>query len=194
MPRQPRKRHVIRDADQLGVMVSPVRHHLLRTLSTLGPVPVRELAERLDRSPESLYYHLRALEGASLVRRHETRVRNGRSEVIWASVARGVYTDPDQTSPDYVEAMQRSASSLLRLADRQVHAALELQKETGSRRPPSLRCMQVHVRLAPAAVRELARRLDDLIAFIEESDDPEAEKMVAVTLASAPIPGARGVD
>ena len=187
MAKRPKQRYVVRDAYQLAAVVSPVRHHLLRTLTTVGPESARELAQRLGRSPESLYYHLRGLEEAGLVVQTETRSRNGRPEAVWSAVARDIYTDPKQTSPEYVEAMQRSAAALLRLAARQVHAALERQRETGGKRPPSVRCMQLHARLSPAAVRELARRLDEVLAFLRDSDDPDAGEMVAVTVTSAPV-------
>ena len=58
---------IIRETRQLATMVSPVRHEILRRLSAIGPCTVREIAESLARSPESLYYHLRALREAELI-------------------------------------------------------------------------------------------------------------------------------
>ena len=63
-----KKQYVIREPEQIEALVSPFRHHLLRTLSSIGPASVRTLARAVGRSPESLYYHLHALEDAGLRR------------------------------------------------------------------------------------------------------------------------------
>ena len=186
MPSRP-KRHVLRKPAELSAVVSPVRHHLLRTLSLLGTASVRELAQELDRSPESLYYHLRALEKAGLVVASGERAVRGRSEALYSTVAEELVTDPAQTSPKYLDAYRRSASALLRLADRQLGAAIERQEEEGTERPVSLRIQQVQARLSPAAQRELARRLDAVIDYALEQDDAERGERVVVTVVSSPL-------
>jgi DNA-binding transcriptional ArsR family regulator len=184
---QPRKRYVLSTALELEAVVSPVRHHVLRALSMLGTCSVKELAQQLGRSPESLYYHLRALQDAGLVIERGERVVQGRSEALYATIAQRLVTDPKQTSPDYIDAFKDSAAALLRLADRQVGTALEHQKESGSTRPISLRIQQVQARLSPKSQRELARRLDDVLQFLYEADDAEQPDRVVVTLVSAPL-------
>ncbi len=183
MPR-PRKRHVLSKASELAAIVSPVRHHLLRTLSLLGTASVRELADELGRSPESLYYHLRALAKIGLV---VERSDPDRTEALYATAAESFVTDPTQTSKGYLDAYRRSASALLRLADRQLGAAIERQQETKSKRPVSLRIQQVQARLSPAAQRELAARLDDIVRFLIDEDDPEQSARVVVTLVGSPL-------
>ena len=87
--------------------------------------------------------------------------------------------------------MRRSASSLIRVADRQVEAALEDQAERGAPRPDNLRCQQVQARLTPASVRELNVLLNTLLDFVQEHDDPDGS-MVSVTIATAPVLRDRG--
>lgn len=182
-----RKRYVLRSAAELEAIVSPVRHHLLRALSMLGRCSVKELAQQLGRSPESLYYHLRALEAAGLVVERGERVVGGRTEALYATIGEQLVTDPKQTSPDYLDAYRNSVAALMRLANRQFANAVEHQKTTGSTRPVSLRTQQVQARLSPASQRELARRLDDVLQFLVEADDPEQSARVVVTLISAPL-------
>jgi len=186
MPRRP-KQYVLREPGELEAIVSPVRHHLIRTLSMLGPVSVKELAAAMGRSAESLYYHLRELEAVGLVIESGERVVRGRPEMLYATVGGKLVTDPEQSSPEYLEAYRRSASALLRLADRQMSAAIETQAEQGKRRDVSLRTQQVQARLSPAAQKELARRLDEILVFVGENDDPEREERVVLTLFSAPL-------
>ena len=149
MPRKTTQ-YILRDARQLEAVVSPVRHQMLRTLSVIGPSTIAELAGHLERSPESLYYHVRALQKVGLIQEVEGRGPKGRREAVFDVIARSLLTDPTQTSSRYIEAMKRSAASLLRLADRQLQRTLDQQKADGSQRPPTYRSMQYHSRLTPA--------------------------------------------
>ncbi|MGA2779183.1 MAG: helix-turn-helix domain-containing protein, partial [Steroidobacteraceae bacterium] len=60
---------VIDDARRIRVLGSPVRTELATTLQALGgAATVAELAQRLGRSADGLYYHLRAMLVAGLLR------------------------------------------------------------------------------------------------------------------------------
>ena len=178
-------RHVIRDPNQLRALVSPLRHHLLRTLSSLGPCPARTLADRLGRAPEGLYYHLRALTKVGLVREEP----GPEGESLFSATAPRIATDPTTSDPDYLTALAKSVSALLRLADRQVTAALDHQASEGTPRHPVLRAQQLRVRLTRTHAREAARRIDDLLQFLVDHDDPDAARAedVAVTMVAAPL-------
>lgn len=181
-----KKVHVIRQARQVGALISPFRHHLMRTLSSIGPATVRELAEALGRSPESLYYHLRALERVGLI---EDRSETG-DERAYDTRARLMVTDPSATAPAYLQAYKKSAAALLRLAERFFARAVDAQAAAKSRRPKTLRIQQLQVRLDAQAKRELARRLDELVEFLAEADRGHGSEAIAVTLVSSPTSGA----
>lgn len=181
------RHYVLRQAAELEAVVSPVRHHLLRTLSVLGPSSVKELARDMGRSPESLYYHLRALVDAGLVVEHGERSVNGRSEALFRTIAPQLVTDAEASDPEYLDAYRRSASALLRLADRQLTTAIQEQEDTGSKRPVSLRIQQLQARLSRRDQRELARRLDSVLEFLSSADDPAQTERIVVTLVSAPL-------
>ena len=114
-------------------------------------------------------------------------VVRGREQALYGTVAPVLMTDPSQTSSAYLDAYRRSAAALLRLAERQVVAALERQEADGARRPLSLRVHNLQARLSPSAQRELARKLDEVMRFLAERDDPDAREHVAVTVVSAPV-------
>ncbi len=182
-----KKRYVLSDPAELKAVVSPIRHHLLRTLANLGPCSVKDLAQGMGRSAESLYYHLRALEQVGLVVEHGLPSGGGHGEMLYETVAEQLVTDPTQTAPEYLAAFQRSAAALLRLTDRQLSAAIERQAEEGTQRPVSLRIQQLQLRLSPSAQRELARRLDELLEYLIENDDPQQAQRIALTLACTPL-------
>ncbi len=181
------KRYVIRDPEQLATVASPVRHQILRTMSAIGPCSIKELGGRLGRSPESLYYHVKALETVGLLFVKEKRVVGRRHEAIYDVIAKSILTDPTLASKDYIDAMKDTTSPLLRLADRQVQSALDHQRETGSQRHKALRIQQVNARLSKSAMNELNRRLDDVLQFVHENDQEDIDSMISVTLAVAPL-------
>ncbi len=82
-----RKDTTVEDARQIGLLASPARIEIVDTLESLGEaVSVAELAARLGRTADSLYYHLRALAKGGLIdeqidadgRRYRARTRAGR--------------------------------------------------------------------------------------------------------------------
>ena len=61
------RKHVIRTPRELEALRSTVRQGLIAVLEREGPLTVREMAAHLERTPESLYHHVRVLEEAGLL-------------------------------------------------------------------------------------------------------------------------------
>jgi DNA-binding transcriptional ArsR family regulator len=181
-----KKSHVVRDMAQMEAMVSPQRHQIMRTLSAYGVASIKEIAVQLERSPESLYYHFRALEKVGLLIGAGTREVGGRSEALYSTVAKQLLTDAKSTAPKYLDALQRAASALLRLAERQLTAELDFMEETRTVRSVAFRIQQTNARLTPEASAKLSKKIDDAMRFLEENDRPDGE-MISVTIASSPI-------
>lgn len=80
-------RHVIRTPDQIRALRSAARQEIIDTLQAIGTATVPELAERLGRRPDGLYYHVKALLDVDLVRVVASR-KNGRHvETVYATCA-----------------------------------------------------------------------------------------------------------
>ncbi len=138
-------------------------------------------------SPETLYQHVHALQDVGLIIEHSKRSANGRSEVVYDSIADRLLSDPSQTTPEYLDAYRRAISALLRLTDRQVSAAVERQADAETKRHVSLRVRQIQVRLSLKSQREIARRLEKLVEFILECEDPSQSSRVAFNFVSTPL-------
>ncbi len=180
------KEMVLSRPSQIAAISSPMRHLILWTMEAFGRMTVSDLAERLGRTPESIYYHMRALSRAGLIVEHEIRPTGGRPEAVYGLPAEVLVTDPTQTSPSYLEAMRRSSAAMLRLASRQIDSALKRQRSEARKRHAAF-CMQhAQARLRPRDISELNRRIDDVMTLLQERDHPDGET-VAVTIAGAPI-------
>lgn len=121
---------------QLRALASPARQELLDLLSRIGPASAADLSLSLRRPADGLYYHLRVLQKAGLVRSVHTKTQAGRSETKFRSVSRmpavNHDTRPGGNSPE-VTAIVRS---MLRLGSRDfARAAASGEVRThGSRR------------------------------------------------------------
>jgi len=172
---------------QMEALASPVRHQIHLVMEMLGACSVNELAERMGRVPETLYYHVRRLEKVGIVEQVGRRVGTGREEAIYQLKGKRLQVDPRQTSPRFLKAMTKSCGSLLRFAQRSLESAVQarVERRVGPKR--RLRIEQATVRLSAGNLAELNKRLDSLCRFLNDADEPSEQKMYVITLATAPL-------
>jgi DNA-binding transcriptional ArsR family regulator len=171
--------------DQLEALASPVRHEIFVTMETLSACTVRELARRMGRQAETLYYHLGRLEAVGLVHRRPDRVVDGRPERVYELAGHGLVIDRRGTGRAFLAAVARASAALLRFADRSLRRAVEAGelRHDGARR--STRAVQRTVRLSPPRLAELNDRLDELEAFLDDVDDPSRDDFHLVTIVTS---------
>lgn len=150
----------------LEAIASPARLELLGALGD-GPLTTAELAARLGRSRQSLYYHLGLLEKAGLVvgeppaegeRERRYRMREGRLAV---GARRGSTADRS--------AATKALRAILRLTAREAAAALE---DPGTRlRGPEREMIGFRgkARLTEAQLRRANELIDELEALFREA-------------------------
>jgi len=173
---------VIRRVEQLAALSSPVRSQIVESLSVHGPSSVRQIADRLDRLPESLYYHLRPLVEVGIVVLKEKRKVRRRTEAVYQLAARRLVIDPRQRSDAYIEALARTCSALLRLAERNYQAAVKQGgfALAGSRR--SLMARHYTLRLSRARLAQLNRLLDRVAGMYGRQEDANEGDPYCVTI------------
>lgn len=182
-----RKTFVIRRADQLTALSSPARCRIVDSLSAHGPSSIREIAARIDRIPESLYYHVRALEKVDLVVLEERRKANRREEAVYRLVAPRLVVDRKQRSPAYKEALARSCDAFLRLAARDHRAAVERGSLAlhGTRRNLAVR--RCTARLSENDLGRLNRLIDQAFDLLEKRDRPQRDERYGLTVVLTPL-------
>jgi DNA-binding transcriptional ArsR family regulator len=111
-------------ARQIAVLVSPVRVELLQHLATAGPCSVAALATALARTPHALYYHLRCLTRAGLVRTRIAKRAGHRPEAIYERTAGRIGLPYDPRTPGNTAVINRAATAVLRRAERTFHHAM----------------------------------------------------------------------
>ena len=123
MPKQPE--FLVSTVRQMEALTSPVRHQIHLVMEMLGACSVNELAERMGRVPETLYYHVRRLEQVGILEQVGSRVVSSREEAIYQLKAKRLKIDPNQSSPRFLKAMAKGCGSLLRFAQRAFERALD---------------------------------------------------------------------
>jgi predicted ArsR family transcriptional regulator len=173
----------VKRLDQLKALRSLERRRVIQALSELGPSSVRDVAEHLDRVPESLYYHVATLEEVGLVVRRGSRPTRSRSQALYELVGLPSI-DPAQRSPAFLEALDELCASSLRAATR--HLSRSLDEERGRSGPRTHQgVVQTTARLSGTDRKELRRRMAELVDWVAERHDPRQAHGTLVTLAQS---------
>jgi hypothetical protein len=81
------RRYVIRKQKQLAALASAARQEIADVLAEAGPLSVAEIALILGRPADALYFHVRALKLARLVRQVGYRYRGMRKEALFRTIS-----------------------------------------------------------------------------------------------------------
>ncbi|MCZ6766064.1 MAG: helix-turn-helix domain-containing protein [bacterium] len=185
MPRE--REFLVSTVDQMEALASPVRHQIHIAMEMLGRCSVNQLAERMGRVPETLYYHIRRLERVGIIEQVGSQFGSAREEAIYQLKAKRLRVDPSQSSTRFLQAMAKGCGSLLRFAQRSFEQALVRKAERRVIPRRSLRIEQVAVRLSSQNLAELNKQLDSIQKFLSDADDVDEKEMFVVTICTAPL-------
>jgi DNA-binding MarR family transcriptional regulator len=179
---------VLRRPAQVAALASLVRARIVGALAAQGARSVRELAGLLGLRPQSLYYHLRALQRQSLVVQRAKRKHKRRREAVYALAAPRLVLDRTQRSPRYLDAVAKSCETLLRATARDYRAALRAAGDWAAYPPSTLSVRRLVAGLGPRGLRRLNDLLRQIDALFERSRACPRGPLQSLTLALVPIP------
>lgn len=184
-PAQTARTYVVRTRDQLAALASGVRQELADALAQMGDVSVAELAATLGRPADALYYHLRILRQAGLVRDAGRRVRQGRSEALFRTVAPELRIDSEGVRRDGGEPLVAVVGAMLRLGARDYRRALADPQTALSGPGRELVAMRRTAWLDADQLARLNEAVDVLAA--PASGAPGRGRLYAVTVLLTPL-------
>lgn len=173
--------------EQLRALRTPLRHRILDAFERHGPLSVVELARWLRRVPETLYYHVSALEDVGLLRRCGTRMTSGPPETLFDLESKSIEFDRSDRSPAYIKAAGQLVSATLRQAERLHLRALENPKTVFLGPYSQKRVYQAQPRLTKKSLKELNRLLAELDRFIDGLADEAEGEDYSITIVLSPI-------
>jgi len=182
--RRRRGEFLIERLDQLEVMASPVRHEIHQTVDLIGPCSVREIAGRMARQPETLYYHIHQMIEAGLLVVIDEQKVGRRVEKVLDVAGRPFRVAPDRTDSRFLDSINRSVTARLRLAQRRVQTDVVSEDAVRGGSFRSWRLEQNHARLNRENRKRLNRMLDEIVDFLRENDDPRGELILTTLVTS----------
>jgi DNA-binding transcriptional ArsR family regulator len=173
---------VIRDAEKLRALRTPLRQELLQSLIGMEEATVKELAQSVGRAPAAIYYHVHELEKAGLVRRSEARRTGSRMGTAYRPVAERIVIDRRVRSQAFVGALAGLHRAALSKAEREITAALA-RESAAEPRDESVAFLRLTTRLSRKDAREARRRLKELARFMSEHSRREGGELLSLTAA-----------
>lgn len=192
--------HVVRGPRGRKALSSPLRLEILGQFTNLGGLSVAELAERMGRPPASLYYHVKILQKAGILRQSGTRGDGSSRETIYEPVASRFELETGKGTAAKTDA-SKTVASALRMTQKDFDAALS-GETTGASTEGAERnfyLSRVHARLSPRVLGRVNRHLqaiEDLLRREEERGGRPGPKdqFVSLTVALLPLRGRRAED
>ena len=170
----------MQDPKQLRALGNVVRARIVMLLRERA-ASTTELAAALESPKGTVGHHLKVLESAGLVRVVRTRKVRALTEKFYGRVARLFVLKGDEATPPELRGGVLAAMMLRQAADELIASGDE---ELGT-------SALVHVRLTAANRRRFEKRLNRLVADVQEADDSDGTSHAlayALFLAPTPLP------
>jgi|GEM_PF-2490224 len=174
---------------KVRALTSPLRRRFVDVLSNHGPSSVREVAAAMERPPATLYYHLRQLEDAGLVRAVGERATGKRPETLYEVVSDHFRIAKSSEDESYQAELERYVRVHLRDVERAIAHHVEKPDFDRENPSPQMHFRSIQLRMGEQDRREFAARLEALTAFLIEADGRagEDEPTLSVAIAMAPL-------
>lgn len=177
--------YFVRGKRQLAALAAAARQEVVDVLAEMGSVSVAELAAALGRPADALYFHLRALARAGLVKLVPNRTRNGRKEALYRTVSPQLQLRYAPRSAANRKAISAIVASMLRLGTRDFTRALAAGNVIVSGSNRELWALRKAGRLSIAQLATLNRRIQAVGDSL--SACPQNGRLYAVTLVLTPL-------
>lgn len=172
-----KKKHVIRDLEQLRALKAPMRQYIVTELAFGQEYSASDLAIRLNCSQESLQFHIKKLLDVGLIKDSGKRYINNRTETLYQLIACTLSAEKKSKCEEYRSLLAEVYSAAFRTADRALSRQLTESDES------EFLLTHVKVRLRPNDAKEVVRRLEELKEFIKDKQDPAAKESQLITFA-----------
>lgn len=183
--RQPIPSRLAHEPRALEAIASPARQELLAALGP-GPATVTELATRLGRSRQALYYHLATLSAAGLVEVTTWRGAGRDRERVYRRTVDRVAVGARAGSARELATADRAVTAMLRLTGREVRSAMASADLCRVGVGRELLALRGKVRLSALGLHRLNGLLDQLLDLLQHHKTRMPAKLYSVTVVVTP--------
>ena len=105
---------IVLNEEQLACLASPVRNRVHGTLRELGEASGRQIGEAIGKSPETVHYHLKALERAGLIEESARRPAPKKPESTYRPASLRLTLPSADADPKIRQLMTKAVSAGMR--------------------------------------------------------------------------------
>lgn len=183
--------YIAHEPAQRRALTSPIRLEIIEHFGD-ETLAVADLAARMGRRPDSLYYHVRTLTEVGLLLPAGTRKRGKRDEVLYKHIAPTIGMGGEEDDPTLIDDALKALAAGFRMSERELRDAFESRRlrTTGDER--NHLCVRQRCRLRPAALKQVNRHLNAMLKIMDRefrhapiADD--ATEHCSFTLAMIPL-------
>ena len=178
--------YLIRSEKQLAALAAAARQEIVDVLGQMGTVSVAQLAAALGRPADALYFHVRALTRAGLVRNAGYRTRRGGKEALYCTVAPELKLKYELHDAANRKGVCAIVASMLRLANRDFGRSFQEGNVLVSGAHRELWSFRKVRRLSFAQVAKLNQRLKGLVRDVR-APRGHGPRLYAVTVVLTPL-------
>lgn len=179
--------HYISDPAQLNELRSPVRQLIVDAFKMVrDPCSIKEIAERINRAPDSLYYHFRALQKVGLIVDAGTRPEDGKDVALYQAISKNPKIKYDFKIPGFGKLIRRIFDAAMRLTMRDFQQAVDLPNVRGESLTRNLYMCRMEAWLSKKDLSEINRRIDEIVEIMHKNSHPKRSERCAVFVALTP--------
>jgi len=179
------RKGLVEDKSQLAALASGTRQEIVDVLPRLGTASVAELARSLDRPPDALYYHIRALEKVRLIEAAGHRRTGRREEALYRAVAPQIALQLEPRTPLRTRAAAAIVSSAMRMGIRDYKRALAQPGVAATGPAREVWALRTTGWLTESQMREVVALIRRLVSAVSRPKDEG--RLFGLTLAFAPV-------
>jgi predicted ArsR family transcriptional regulator len=181
----------IRLPAQTRALASPLRQEIVDVLEAMGPSTIAAIAGRLSRRPDTLYFHVRALERVGLLRRKGVTGKGRTESAVYDLPGRPLRLAYGSTPQERRRRVGPTIDSLLRLARRDARRALAQPGITVSGPRRELWVARARGWLSKKDLERANELLTELFILFRASPPRRDAQPLALAFALTPIAPAR---
>lgn len=177
----------IESEKQLRALVSPARQEIIDAVQAVGACSVAELSSELGLPADGLYYHTRRLIAAGLLVEVGRKRSGKRFEVIYDLPARDMRVKYPMGNSRIMGILTGAVSAMLRLADRDFRAGIDLPDAVGDGPDRNLWAARSKAWLNRSEVREVRKHLEAITKIMHNTKRTPRSQLHTVSWIMTPV-------
>lgn len=189
----------IENRDQRTAVASPLRLEVLGLFVSEDPLSISDMAVLMNRTPGSLYHHVRILEEAGFLKKTGTRPKGKRHEALYLPTASRFEYDTSSGEEDAIVNAVKLMATGFRMAERDLEAALRSENRPMEGSESDFYAFRVHLRASPERLTQINKHMNAVLDLLKPNEKSSSEfgpddQHVSLTLALLPIKGRDVID